>query len=84
MPNSIIKSFSKKSGKSEDEIEKLWDELKDQYDDDYSRIVGTLKKILKINENLTFREYLKLNEDKSSNEFGLTASGQLMEVEIYM
>ena len=84
MPNSIIKSFSKKSGKSEDEIEKLWDELKDQYDDDYSRIVSTLKKILKINENLTFREYLKLNEDKSSNEFGLTASGQLMEVEIYM
>lgn len=36
------------------------------------------------NTQSSFREFLKLNEDKSSNEYGLTASGQLMEVEIYM
>ena len=50
MPNSIIKSFSDKSGKSEAEVEKLWDELKQEYGDDYKRITGTLEKILKINE----------------------------------
>ena len=59
MPNVVIQSFAKKSGKSEEEIEKIWDELKDQYNDDYEAIVGTLKKILKINEN--FRNWLQEN-----------------------
>ena len=59
MPNAVIQSFAKKSGKSEEEIEKIWDELKDQYNDNYEAIVGTLKKILKINEN--FRNWLQEN-----------------------
>ena len=59
MPNTVIQSFAKKSGKSEEEIEKIWDELKDQYNDNYEAIVGTLKKILKINEN--FRNWLQEN-----------------------
>ena len=59
MPNVVIQSFAKKSGKSEEEIEKIWDELKDQYNDNYEAIVGTLKKILKINEN--FRNWLQEN-----------------------
>ena len=59
MPNAIIQSFAKKSGKSEEEIEKIWDELKDQYNDNYEAIVGTLKKILKINES--FRNWLQEN-----------------------
>ena len=59
MPNAVIQSFAKKSGKSEEEIEKIWDELKDQYNDNYGAIVGTLKKILKINEN--FRNWLQEN-----------------------
>ena len=59
MPNAVIQSFAKKSGKSEVEIEKIWDELKDQYDDNYEAIVGTLKKILKINES--FRNWLQEN-----------------------
>ena len=46
MPNAVIQNFAKKSGKSEEEIEKIWDELKDQYNDNYEAIVGTLKKIL--------------------------------------
>ena len=57
----MIKNFSKKSGKSEEEVEKIWDKLKREYPDNYEVIVGTLKKILKINENLNFREYLKEN-----------------------
>ena len=49
MPNTMIKNFSNKSGKSEEEVEKIWDKLKKEYPEDYQRIVGTLKKILKIN-----------------------------------
>ena len=59
MPNVIIQSFVKKSGRSEEEIEKIWDELKDQYNDNCGAIVGTLKKILKINES--FRNWLQEN-----------------------
>ena len=59
MPNAVIQSFVKKSGKPEEEIEKIWDELKDQYNDNYEAIVGTLKKILKINES--FRNWLQEN-----------------------
>ena len=59
MPNAVIQSFAKKSGKSEEEIEKIWDELKDQYNDNYEAIVGTLKKILKIKKN--FRNWLQEN-----------------------
>ena len=74
MPNNVIQSFAKKSGKSEEEIEKIWDELKDQYNDNYEAIVGTLKKILKINEN--FKNWLQENtsfikelKDKYKNSF---------------
>lgn len=60
MPNTMMQNFSKKSGKSVQEVEKLWDELKKEYPDNYEIIVGTLKKILKINEN-NFRDYLREN-----------------------
>ena len=55
----MIKNFSKQSGKSEGEVGHIWDKLKREYPDNYEVIVGTLKKILKINEN--FREYLREN-----------------------
>ena len=60
MPNTMILNFSKKSGKSPEEVEKIWDELKKEYQNNYEYIVGTLKKILQINEN-NFREYLREN-----------------------
>lgn len=60
MPNTMIQNFSKKSGKSVQEVEKIWDELKKEYPDNYEIIVGALKKILKINEN-NFRDYLREN-----------------------
>lgn len=61
MPITMIKNFSKKSGKSEQEVENIWNGLKKEYPDNYEAIVGTLKKILKIDENLNFREYLNEN-----------------------
>ena len=60
MPSTMIKNFSKKSGKTEQEVENIWAELKKEYPDNYERIVGTLKKILNINEK-TLREYLREN-----------------------
>ena len=53
MPTPVIVSFAKKSGKSEAEVEKHWNELKKEYGDNYEAIVGTLKKILKITEDTT-------------------------------
>lgn len=63
MPASIIKSFAEKSGKSEKEVEELWNKAKEiasenNQDNNYDYIVGILKKMLKINE--TFREFLKI------------------------
>ncbi len=60
MPNTMIQNFSKKSGKSPEEVERIWDELKKEYPNNYEYIAGTLKKILQINEN-NFREYLREN-----------------------
>ena len=84
MPNQIIKSFSKKSGKTETEVEKIWTDLKTEYGDNYEKITGALKKILKINENkfTTFREFM--TEERSSNEYGLKTSGHIMDVDIIM
>jgi len=68
MPSSVVKSFADKSGKSVAEVEKIWDKLKAEYGDNYKAIVGSLKKILKLNESeskMTFKEYLtNLNESK--------------------
>jgi len=66
MPNNIINSFAKKSGKSKDEVEKLWAKAKaiaaeEGHEEDYPYIVGMLKKMLgieKISESFSFSEYL--------------------------
>lgn len=56
MPSNIVKSFAKKSNKSEQEVEELWDKAKSiaaesGHKEDYDYIVGILKKMLKINES---------------------------------
>ena len=61
MPNSIIKSFAKKSGKSIDEVEALWDKAKkialknglpEGTDAFYAYVSGILKKMLKVESKL--------------------------------
>ena len=74
MPTPLIKSFSKKSGKSEHEVEKIWNNLRKEYGDNYERIVGSLKKILNLqeiflewlSENTNFIKYIR---EKYKNEF---------------
>ena len=58
MPNSLVQSFAKKSGKSVQEVEKLWTKAKDiakekglDDADVYAYTVGILKKILSISED---------------------------------
>jgi hypothetical protein len=74
MPSNIVKSFAKKTGKSESEVEKLWDRAKKSAKDQgrketdpkfYNLVTGILKKMLKINEGrklLSFKRFM--NEAK--------------------
>ena len=59
MPNNIVKSFADKSGKSEKEVEALWDKAvgiaiddgRDKDDENfYPYVVGILKKMLKLTD----------------------------------
>jgi len=65
MPKNIIKSFSKKSGKSEKEVEKLWKKAvaianDEGQKDNYAYIVGILKKLVGINESIiSFKDFVK-------------------------
>lgn len=81
MPNNIIKTFANKSNKSEQEIENLWNDLKKEHGDNYNYIVGTLKKILKINEN-TFIDYI--TESRKTDEYGIIINGELLDVSLKM
>lgn len=68
MPSNIVKSFSKKTGKSEAEVEKLWQKAKQsakkqgRKESDpkfYNLVTGILKKMLKLEKKLlTFGEFL--------------------------
>lgn len=81
MPNPLIKSFSKKSGKNEKYVENLWNDTKTQLfsqgmkEDDkrfYPYLTTILKKKLKISEQSKvlkrFREFLKEQIDKKDIE----------------
>jgi len=60
MPNNIVMSFADKTGKSEEEVEKIWNKakilVKKQYDisdeDEkfFKLVTGVVKKVLKIKE----------------------------------
>ena len=80
MPSNIIKSFAEKSGKSETEVEKLWDETKKQaeengHKEDYEYIVGILKKKLNLNEEseMTYKEFYM----KKLEKFGVKSPKEL-------
>lgn len=78
MPAPVVKSFAKKSGKSEAEVEKMWKEVKasllsqgksEKDENFYSLLVGIMKKNLKLEgmeeiENSLFNSFLREKEDK--------------------
>jgi len=55
MPNALVTSFAKKSGRSVGEVEKIWREIVDQQKGEvnYAIVVSVLKKRLKIEEVTT-------------------------------
>lgn len=65
MPSNVVKSYAEKTGKSEAEVEKLWDKAKEQVskeyedvekdsDQYYSLVTGILKNMLGLKESETF------------------------------
>jgi hypothetical protein len=71
MPSSVVKSFADKTGKSEQEVDKLWNKAKEiaaeqGQADNYALITGILKKMLKLNETLSFKEFLDQESETKS------------------
>lgn len=67
MPANIVKSFADKSGKSIQEVEKLWNKAKavaadEGQKENYAFITGILKKMLGLNESETFKEFLIMKD----------------------
>lgn len=64
MPSSVVKSFADKTGKSVQEVDKLWNKAKEiaaeqGQPENYALITGILKKMLGLNETISFKEFLK-------------------------
>lgn len=80
MPIPVLKSFAQKSGKSLEEVEKIYQEIKTSAKDpeDYKYIIGSLKKILKLNEGntmSTFAQYIKtLTEETTTGDIASVES----------
>lgn len=73
MPAQVIQTFSRKSGKTIAYIESIWKDLKDEYGNDYKKIVGVLKKILNIDEEkieeILYKQNLKLSSENRHDNF---------------
>lgn len=71
MPANIVKSFADKTGKSEQEVDKLWNKAKEVAAEageaeNYAYITGILKKMLGLNETISFREFLNQESQTKS------------------
>ena len=70
MPASVIKSFAKKSGKSEEQVEKIWKKTKDDVEKQFKYKTGAywayvnsvVQKKLGISESMKFKEFYLLSE----------------------
>ena len=80
MPTPMIKSFAKKSGKSVQDVEKIWDKVKastvgTDHEEDYAYIAGAVKNALGLDENqstevMSFKEYYEMTSKGSNDESG--------------
>lgn len=62
MPNKVIKSYAKKTGKSEDELEKKWKKAEEitkkkfgSYEDNYGYVMGVFKKMISLKESFIYK-----------------------------
>jgi hypothetical protein len=89
MPSNIVKTFAEKSGKSTDEVEKLWNKakgvvskgypnVKKESDKWYALVTGTLKQMVGLKES-TLLAKLKGSNNMENNESTFT---DLVEEEI--
>ena len=83
MPNNIVKSFAKKSGKSVKEVEKLWKKAEAIAKEEgiskksfYSYITGTLKNMLNLKEeNMSFKDFYNTKYITEASSFLVNVSG---------
>lgn len=64
MPSNVVKSFADKTGKSVAEVDKLWNKAKEIASEqgqaeNYALITGILKKMLGLNETISFKEFIE-------------------------
>lgn len=70
MPNALIRSYAKKSGKSVDEVEKMWEQAKAEAHSKFAAEDGhfwayvntTVRKMLGLKESHTFKKHLMKKE----------------------
>lgn len=72
MPATIIKSFAKKTGKSEKEIEQLWKKANKEASSmgkskDYDYIVGILKNMLGLDEEINIKDFTNMFIESEDN-----------------
>lgn len=90
MPNSVVKAFAEKSGKSEEEVEKLWKETQEDIKAQFkyktpafwAYLNKTVQKKLGIKEErLSFKDYVILEKEEpkqKKEEFKVGQSVQLV------
>lgn len=75
MPNSLVKSYAKKSGKTIDHVERWWDEAKEEAlkkfgkksKEFYAYVNAIVKRRAGLSEELTFKEYILIEEVMKEN-----------------
>ena len=62
MPNSVIQSYAKKTGKSQKELEKKWKKAEEitkgkfgDYKNHYGYVMGVFKKMCNVNESFIYK-----------------------------
>ena len=70
MPNAVVKSYAEKTGKSVEHVEKWWEEAKEQASKKFKKksknfwayVNGIVKRRAGLSEELTFKDYMLLEE----------------------
>lgn len=69
MPTPVIKSFAKRSGKTVQDVEAIWNRVKasttgTEHEEDYEYITGAVKNSLGLDETVSFSEFFQISKGK--------------------